>query len=122
MVENTEDLKRSLTDSVNDLGYILSDRLRHVDGDFDFDMSVTATYDLDTRLMLMLDKSMMPESNLEDSIPVKNAWVKFAATASAYVYKNVGESVSKPLRKWLANAASAAILAGLLAEVPESCD
>ncbi|VDP47324.1 unnamed protein product [Schistosoma curassoni] len=94
MVENTEDLKRSLTDSVNDLGYILSDRLRHVDGDFD--MSVTATYDLDTRLMLMLDKSMMPESNLDDSIPVKNAWVKFAATASAYVYKNV--------------------------EVPESCD
>ncbi|CAH8530996.1 unnamed protein product [Schistosoma bovis] len=122
MVENTEDLKRSLTDSVNDLGYILSDRLRHVDGDFDFDMSVTATYDLDTRLMLMLDKSMMPESNLEDSIPVENDWVKFAATASAYVYRNVGESVSKPLRRWLANAASAAILAGLLAELPESSD
>ncbi|CAI2722361.1 unnamed protein product [Schistosoma spindalis] len=122
MVEKTEDLKNSLTNLVNDLGYILSDRLRNVDGDFDFELSLTVSSDLDTRFILMLDKNMMPESNTDDSIPVKNAWVKFAATASAYVYKNVGESVSKPLRKWLANAASAAILAGLLAEVPESSD
>ncbi|CAH8531068.1 unnamed protein product [Schistosoma bovis] len=122
MVEKTEDFKNSLTSLVNDLGYILSDSLRQVDGDFDFEMSVTTTCDLDTRLMLMLDKSMMPESNTDNFIPVENDWVKFAATASAYVYRNVGESVSKPLRRWLANAASAAILAGLLAELPESSD
>ncbi|CAH8510467.1 unnamed protein product [Schistosoma mattheei] len=122
MVEKTEDLKSSLTNLVNGLGYILSDRLRNVDGDFDFELSLTASSDLDTRFMLMLDRYIMPGSNTDDSIPVKNAWVKFAAMASAYVYKNVGESVSKPLRKWLANAASAAILAGLLAEVPESSD
>ncbi|CAH8533997.1 unnamed protein product [Schistosoma haematobium] len=118
MVEKTEDLDNL----ANDLGHILSDSLRHVDGDFNYELSFTALSDLDTRFMLTLDKSMMPEINLDDSIPVKNAWVKFAATASAYVYKNVGESVSKPLRKWLANAASAAILAGLLAEVSESYD
>uniref|UniRef100_A0A5K4F6A4 DUF2236 domain-containing protein n=1 Tax=Schistosoma mansoni TaxID=6183 RepID=A0A5K4F6A4_SCHMA len=100
----------------------MSDRLRQVDGDFDFELSLTASSDLDTRFMLMLDKNMMPESNTGVSKPVKSAWVTFAATASAYVYKNVGESISKPLRKWLANAASAAILAGLLAEVPQSPD
>ncbi|CAH8579366.1 unnamed protein product [Schistosoma rodhaini] len=122
MVEETEDLKNSLTNSVDDLGYILSNRLRQVDGDFDFELSLTAPSDLDTRLMLMLDRSMMPASNTGDSTRVKNAWVKFAATASAYIYRNVGESVSKPLRKWLTNAASAAILAGLLAEVLESSD
>ncbi|CAH8535479.1 unnamed protein product [Schistosoma rodhaini] len=122
MVEKTEDLKNSLTNLANDLGYIMSDRLRQVDGDFDFELSLTASSDLDTRFMLMLDKNMMPESNTGVSKPVKSAWVTFAATASAYVYKNVGESISKPLRKWLANAASAAILAGLLAEVPQSPD
>ncbi|CAH8529752.1 unnamed protein product [Schistosoma margrebowiei] len=118
----TEDVKDSLSNLADDLGCILIDHLRQVDANFNFMSPVTATYDLDTRFMLMLDKNMMPESNKDDSIPVKNDWVKFAATASAYIYKNVGESVSKPLRKWLANAASAAILAGLLAEVPESCD
>ncbi|CAH8537900.1 unnamed protein product, partial [Schistosoma haematobium] len=118
----TEDVKDSLSNLADDLGCILIDHLRQVDANFNFMSPVTATYDLDTRFMLMLDKSMMPESNTNDTIPVKNDWVKFAATASAYVYKNVGELVSKPLRKWLANAASAAILAGLLAEVPESCD
>ncbi|VDP73394.1 unnamed protein product [Schistosoma mattheei] len=122
MAAATEDVKDSLSNLADDLGCILIDHLRQVDADFNFISPVTATYDLDTRFMLMLDKSMMPESNTNDTIPVKNDWVKFAATASAYVYKNVGESVSKPLRKWLANAASAAILAGLLAEVPESCD
>ncbi|CAH8510398.1 unnamed protein product [Schistosoma mattheei] len=118
VVEKTEDLDNL----ANDLGHILSDSLRHVDGDFNYELSFTALSDLDTRFMLMLDKSMMPQSNTDHFRPVKNAWVKFAAMASAYVYKNVGQSVSKPLRKWLANAASAAILAGLLAEVSESCD
>ncbi|XP_018645465.1 LOW QUALITY PROTEIN: conserved Schistosoma protein, unknown function, partial [Schistosoma mansoni] len=117
-----EDVKDSLSNLADDLGCILFDHLRQVDADFNFMLPVTATYDLDTRFMLMLDMSMMPESNTDDFRPVKNAWVKFAAMASAYVYRNVGESVSKPLRKWLANAASAAILAGLLAEVPESSD
>ncbi|CAI2727558.1 unnamed protein product [Schistosoma spindalis] len=115
MVEKTEDLKNSLTNSVNDLGYIPSGRLRRKVGNFSLEFPFT-------RFMLMLDKNIMPESNADDSVPVENAWVKFAATASAHVYKNVGESVSKPLRKWLANAASAVILAGLLAEVPESSD
>ncbi|VDP63617.1 unnamed protein product [Schistosoma curassoni] len=118
MVEKTEDLNTL----ANDLGHILSDSLRQVDGEFDFELSFTASSDPDTRFMLMLDESMMPESNTDDSIPVKKDWVKFAAMASAYVYKNVGESVSTSLRKWLANAASAAILAGLLAEVAESSD
>ncbi|CAH8534210.1 unnamed protein product [Schistosoma haematobium] len=122
MVEKTEDLKNSLTNLVNELGYILSDRLQQADGDFDFHLSRTASPGLDTRLMLMLDKSMMPVPKTDGYISEKKAWVKFAAAASAYVYRNVGELVSKPLRKWLANAASAAILAGLLAELPESSD
>ncbi|CAH8530244.1 unnamed protein product [Schistosoma curassoni] len=118
MLEKTEDFDHL----ANDLEHILSDSLRHVDGDFKYELSFTALSDLDTRFMLMLDKSMMPQSNTDHFRSVKNAWVKFAAMASAYVYKSVGESVSKPLQKWLANAASAAILAGLLAEVSESCD
>ncbi|CAH8856813.1 unnamed protein product [Trichobilharzia szidati] len=52
----------------------------------------------------------------------KKSWDKFAVTAAAYVYKSVGESVSQPLRVWLSNSASAAILHGLLGELTTSTE
>ncbi|KAK4471161.1 hypothetical protein MN116_005555 [Schistosoma mekongi] len=120
MIENTHGKSYSLTDLADDLGGILSNCLRQVDGDFDFVLPDIPSPHLDGRFVLMLDRRFMPQSNTDNSRLVKNAWVKFAATAAAYVYKNVGESVSKPLRKWLVNAASVVILAGMLAELPES--
>ncbi|VDQ16102.1 unnamed protein product [Trichobilharzia regenti] len=48
------------------------------------------------------------------------SWIRCAATAGAYVYKSVRESVSQPLRVWLSNAASAVILHGLLGELSVS--
>ncbi|TNN13059.1 hypothetical protein EWB00_003195 [Schistosoma japonicum] len=109
-----------LQNSVDVLGEILLQELRLVNADFDSTWHLVSPSDLDTRFMLMIDKSVIPKADTDDLRSVRSSWVKVAATAAAYVYKSVGESVSRPLRKWLANAASTAILSGMIAQVSDS--
>ncbi|VDQ15296.1 unnamed protein product [Trichobilharzia regenti] len=97
----------------------LIDDLR-LDGDLDCMLADFPSREINHEFVLMIDKKLVPECDTGDPNHAKKLWITCAATAAAYVYKSVGESVSKPLRVWLSNAASAVILHGLLGELPTS--
>nr|CAH8852586.1 unnamed protein product [Trichobilharzia regenti] len=100
----------------DELASILIDDLR-LDGDLDCMLPDFPSPGINHEFVLMIDKKLMPECDTEDPNHAKKSWITCAATAAAYVYKSVGESVSQPLRVWLSNAASAVILHGLLGEL-----
>nr|CAH8845852.1 unnamed protein product [Trichobilharzia regenti] len=103
---------KSMNDLTNELGDILIDDLG-LDDDFD----CVSSHGMTREFLLVLDKKFMPKFNEGDLQCAKRPWVQFAATAAAYVYKSVGQCVSEPLRVWLSNVASSAILYGLLGEL-----
>nr|CAH8853696.1 unnamed protein product [Trichobilharzia regenti] len=76
----------------------------------------------DDEFLLVLDKMDMPRFDTTSPRGDKKSWETFAETAAAYVYKSVGERVSQPLRVWLSNSASSAILHGLLGELTTSTE
>ncbi|CAH8858778.1 unnamed protein product, partial [Trichobilharzia szidati] len=102
-----------------ELASSLIDDLRH-DEDLDCMLSDFPSRGINHEFVLMIDKKFIPECDAGDPNHAKKSWIRCAATAAAYVYKSVGESVSQPLRVWLSNAASAVILHGLLGELTTS--
>uniref|UniRef100_A0AA85JBX2 Uncharacterized protein n=1 Tax=Trichobilharzia regenti TaxID=157069 RepID=A0AA85JBX2_TRIRE len=103
----------------DELASSLIDDLR-LDGDLNCMLSDFPSRGVNPEFVLMIDKKLMPECDTGDPNHAMKSWIRCAATAGAYVYKSVGESVSQPLRVWLSNAASAVILHGLLGELTVS--
>nr|CAH8845358.1 unnamed protein product [Trichobilharzia regenti] len=106
----------------DELGDTLTNAVRQVDGELDCTMSDFPRQDICHEFMLVLDKAFMPEFDVQKQKHIRTSQMRFAAMAAAYMHKSVGQCVSQPLRVWLANAASAVILHGLLGELVASVE